>query len=368
MEQFNIFLENIQSDFRVTGLNPSFWRLLGRDLPREAVDLFEVFEELIGREEAVSNVLNGHTESLNIPAVFRNGKYYTLFIFAPRDNLLARIVLQDCSEDMNKQQAVIQKRNELALLSRKLEEKSLALEAANIQLDGFLTQVRSREHSLDVQMLKRDRELQETRLWSITTLAQAAEFRETETGGHIYRIGRSSVLIGKSLGLNVAQCEELFYSCLLHDVGKIGIPDAILLKPGPLNSEEWSLMRQHSRMGSDLLARNTHPLFASAREVALYHHEHWDGTGYPEGLIGSAIPLTARICAVADVFDALVSRRIYKDSWDFSRAESYIQKSAGTHFDPVVVAAFFAVLPEIRNLSQDGSEELEFLEPEFGPK
>lgn len=365
--QFNIFTEELLPDCTITAEAPSFWDVLGRSIPEEPVDLFETFEELIGREEDVDRVLHGHDESLRIPAVFRNGTYHNLILHSPQEGSRALVILQDCSQEMQKQQALVQKHNEIALLSRKLEEKSLALEEANMQLDGFLSKVRSREHSLNVQILRHGRELQETRLWSITTLAQAAEFRETDTGGHIYRIGRSSVLIGKRLGLNAEQCEELFYSCLLHDVGKIGIPDAILLKPGPLDREEWFLMRQHTRMGANLLSRNQHPLFSSARDVALYHHEHWDGTGYPDGLSSTAIPLQARICAVADVYDALVSRRVYKASWDFSRALDTIQNTAGSHFDPDVVAAFISVLPEIRSLSQERSEELEFLEPEFGP-
>lgn len=367
LSRFSIFTEELLPDCTLTGGNPAFWRFLNRDIPGTPVDLFAVFDELVGREEEVARVLNAQDASLRIPSVFHNDTYYNLFLYSPQVESPAMVVVQDSSGEMQKHQSLVQKHNEIILLSRKLEEKSLALEEANMQMESFLSKIRSREHTLNVQMLRHSRELQETRLWSITTLAQAAEFRETDTGGHIYRIGRSSVLIGKHLGLDTAQCEELFYSCLLHDVGKIGIPDVILLKPGPLDREEWFLMRQHTQMGANLLSRNRHPLFSSARDVALYHHEHWDGTGYPEGLSGTAIPLQARICAVADVFDALVSRRVYKESWDFTRARKTIEQSSGSHFDPDIVTAFISVLPEIQSLSKDCSEELEFLEPEFGP-
>ena len=148
-------------------------------------------------------------------------------------------------------------------------------------------------------------------------------------------------------------------------MGKIGIPDSILLKRGPLSGSDWEMMKKHTQIGAELLSNNSSELFLAAREVALHHHEHWDGLGYPDGLRAKEIPLRARICAVADVFDALISERVYKKAWSVDQAVDEIRSQQGKHFDPEIVQAFLDVLPDILNLRNHSGEECEMLEPEF---
>jgi len=191
-----------------------------------------------------------------------------------------------------------------------------------------------------------------------------AEFRDTDTGRHTFRIGQASVMIGRELGLPEDRCEQLYYASLLHDIGKIGIPDSILLKPGRLDESETRVMQGHTRIGAEILDRKDHSLFDTAKRVALYHHERWDGSGYPEGLAGEAIPLVGRICAVADVFDALLSKRPYKEPWPLDEALGEIAARGGTQFDPTIVAAFMRVADAIASLHDD-DETGELLPPEL---
>ncbi|QEL64830.1 putative two-component system response regulator [Oryzomicrobium terrae] len=177
---------------------------------------------------------------------------------------------------------------------------------------------------------------------TILCLSQAAEYRDPETGAHILRMAHYSRLIARNLGLSEAEQDLILEAAPMHDVGKVGTPDFILLKPGRLTEEEFAVMRQHAQKGCDILARSTSPILQKAAEIALTHHEKFDGSGYPNGLAGEAIPLHGRIVAVADVFDALTSSRPYKPAWSLDRARDYLRESAGGHFDPRCVEAFLA--------------------------
>ena len=202
-----------------------------------------------------------------------------------------------------------------------------------------------------------DAEMQ-AKLDLVNRLALAAEYKDDLQGGHNYRIGKSSEIIARHLGLPLNQCELLAHAAVLHDIGKIGIPDSILSKPGPLSPEERRIMEKHVLYGAHLLSGSEHELLMMARSVSLYHHERWDGTGYPYALSGAEIPLEGRIVAVCDVFDALTSVRPYKDAWPSDRALGFIVGSSGVHFDPVVVNAFLNGYPEIlqlRNVEPDSS-------------
>lgn len=194
-----------------------------------------------------------------------------------------------------------------------------------------------------------DAEMQ-AKLDLVNRLALAAEYKDDLQGGHNFRIGKSSEIIARHLGLPVDQCEALGHAAVLHDIGKIGIPDSILSKAGPLTPEERRIMEKHVLYGAHLLSGSEHELLMMARSVALYHHEKWDGTGYPYALSGQEIPLEGRIVAVCDVFDALTSRRPYKEAWSSDRACGFIVGSSGVHFDPVVVNAFLSGLNEILEL------------------
>ncbi|MGB0866481.1 MAG: HD-GYP domain-containing protein, partial [Granulosicoccaceae bacterium] len=200
------------------------------------------------------------------------------------------------------------------------------------------------------------RELAATRDLTIRALSSLAETRDNETGLHIVRTQHYVKLLAESLQLHPdfaeilqpAFIDLLYKSAPLHDVGKIGIPDHILLKPGKLNEDEFAVMRTHAQLGRDALASAAKENPASAflrlaQEIALYHHEKWDGTGYPAMLSGEAIPLSARLMALADVYDALVSKRIYKAAMSHEQAKAIIVEGRGTHFDPRVVDAFLTV-------------------------
>lgn len=193
-------------------------------------------------------------------------------------------------------------------------------------------------------------ELVATRLAIVQRLGRAAEYKDNETGLHVIRMSHYSRLIAISAGLGKAWAEILLNASPMHDVGKIGIPDAILQKPGRLDAEEWATMQRHTEIGAEIIGEDGSALLDMAREVALCHHEKWDGSGYPRGLAGEDIPLAARIVAIADVFDALTSVRPYKQAWSVEQAIHLIREQAGKHFDPALVEAFFRCLPEILQL------------------
>ncbi|MBF0109919.1 MAG: HD domain-containing protein [Magnetococcales bacterium] len=186
----------------------------------------------------------------------------------------------------------------------------------------------------------------------IRRLGQAAEYRDNETGMHIQRMSHYSVLIGKALGLSAGEQELLLHAAPMHDIGKIGIPDSILLKPGKLTPEEFDIMKTHTLLGGQLLDQDPAPLLRAACEIALSHHERWDGRGYPNGLAGEAIPLMGRICSLADVFDALLSRRPYKQPWSVEQAVEEIGRCSGTAFEPGIVAVFHDILPRILEVKE----------------
>jgi len=197
----------------------------------------------------------------------------------------------------------------------------------------------------------RENELEEARTDAIRRLGAASEYRDNETGMHVLRMTHFATSIARAMGLPEAQRELLAICAPMHDVGKIGIPDAILLKPGRLSPDEFSVMKTHTDIGSRLLTGDD-VLIQTAREIAIGHHERWDGLGYPQGLAGEDIPLLARICAVSDVFDALTSSRPYKEAWPLDEAVAWIRAGSGTHFDPAVVVAFDQALPEILRIRE----------------
>ncbi|MEF8754865.1 MAG: HD domain-containing phosphohydrolase [Accumulibacter sp.] len=190
-------------------------------------------------------------------------------------------------------------------------------------------------------------ELTQTRLQVVRRLGRAAEYRDNETGYHILRMSEYSALLARRLGWSDAASDLMLNASPMHDIGKIGIADAVLLKPGQLDADEMAIIRTHPEIGASILAGDESDLLRLARTIALSHHEKWDGSGYPAGLAGLAIPQAGRIVAVADVFDALTSRRPYKRAWPVDEAVAWVIGSAGSHFDPEVIGCFQAHLPEI---------------------
>jgi len=199
---------------------------------------------------------------------------------------------------------------------------------------------------------RRTQELEATRKQILRRLTRAAEFRDNETGMHVTRMSQYVSLLGARIGLSASEIEAIDYAALMHDIGKIGIPDQVLLKQGRLTPEEFEVVKRHSQIGADIIGVHESPLLQMCRTVALTHHERWDGNGYPNRLSGTDIPLPGRMTAVADVFDALVSERPYKRAWTVDEAFTEIGRLAGSALDPVLAAAFIELRPEIERIIQ----------------
>ncbi len=385
LKRFKILYEHLDAEGLLHPTEPEFWAYLRLPFPDKPVPAAEVFFEVVGREKDILAIAKDGAGEFRLPAVGRDAApedgrfYFDLCVFSVADGRFpALVVLEDQTPAMETQRKVTQRNNEITLLKQDLEKQNRELQAANEKLDlmgrtlaeknsdlnRLLEIIRTQNHDLESKVRLRTRELQDSRLAVITKLARAAEYRDVDTGDHIYRIGRSCVLLGKRAGLSAEDREMLFHASLLHDVVKIGIPDAILLKPGSLTREERAVMENHTVMGARLLDQDDFILFRLARQIALYHHEKWNGRGYPEGLRGENIPIMSRICAIADVFDALMSRRPYKEAWSLDRSAETIKKGSGTVFDPSLVEAFFDVLDDIVRLRLE-PDGVEMLVPEF---
>ena len=267
------------------------------------------------------------------------------------------------------------------------KDEDSRIRALDIGVDDFLTkpvnsselQARLRNHlklkyyqdrllrhqaELEDTVAKRTRDLQksyekirEGSLETIQRLTRAAEYRDEETGDHIQRMSLMTVAVARSLGLDQKVIDRLLYATPMHDIGKIGIPDHILLKPGKLNPDEWNIMKQHTTIGAKILKGSRIGFLRLGEVIALTHHERWDGSGYPQGLLGRAIPLVGRIVAIADVFDALTSKRPYKEALSLERSVAIIKEDTGTHFDPEITDAFLSVIDEIQDIQKQYQQE-----------
>lgn len=213
------------------------------------------------------------------------------------------------------------------------------------------------QRELELKVRERTKELQNTRIEILRCLGRAAEFKDNETGLHVYRMSLYSKIIAEGLGAAPAWINLVLNAAPMHDIGKIGIMDKILLKPGRFNDAEWKKMQRHVEYGADILGNNTSPVLNMAKEICLGHHEKFNGTGYPNQVIGKKIPLSARIVAIADVFDALTSSRPYKKAWPLEDAVNYINEQSGKHFDPDLVVIFNRCLPQIETIMKAHSEE-----------
>jgi len=198
--------------------------------------------------------------------------------------------------------------------------------------------------------------LRQTRLNIVQALGMAAEYKDNETGLHVIRMSHFSRIIALEAGFSPDEAEELLHAAPMHDVGKIGIPDAILQKPGKLDENEWLIMQKHPEIGAQIIGEHNASMLQMARRIALGHHEKWDGSGYPAGLAGDDIPIEARIVAIADVFDALTSVRPYKKAWTVEDAVALIREQSGRHFDPQLVECFIRRLDEINQICERWAE------------
>ncbi|MBX9915142.1 MAG: two-component system response regulator [Pseudomonadaceae bacterium] len=244
-----------------------------------------------------------------------------------------------------------------------------------LRLKAATDLLRNQNDHLDQQVLIRTRELQAVHDVTVLALASLAETRDNETGNHLLRTQHYVRVLAERLSqhprfaqhLDAASIELLFKSAPLHDIGKVGIPDRILLKPGRFEPQEFEIMKRHARLGYQALVKAEEllgqevPFLRVAKEIALCHHEKWDGNGYPQGLVGEEIPVSARLMAVADVYDAVISRRVYKPEMPHEKAAAIIREGSGSHFDPAVVVAFFELEDTFKEIAKRYADDDESL-------
>jgi len=261
----------------------------------------------------------------------------------PPDLAQAKKYAQDLSEVYKSEK---EKRKELKTSQKQLMKYAEALSKTNKELK------------------ERNEELKESYLDTIHRLVLAAEFKDEDTGDHIVRISRYCALIAEKLDLPARDVQNLYYATQMHDVGKIGIPDDILMKPGKLTGKEFYIMTAHTTIGAKILTDSKAEILQVAEQIAISHHEKWDGKGYPHDLAGDKIPLVGRIVGIADTFDALTSKRPYKDPYPVEVACDIIRKERGHHFDPEIVDVFLENIDEIKKIKVevDSSENVTILD------
>lgn len=210
--------------------------------------------------------------------------------------------------------------------------------------------------SLEIKVAKRTEALMRTRMEVVERLGRAAEYRDNETGRHVIRVGKYSQALALGYGLPKSYADLIMQAAPMHDVGKIGIADSILLKPGKLEPEEFEIMKTHSAIGAEILGGSDFPLMKMAHLIALHHHEKWDGTGYPDGLKGEEIPIEGRIVAICDVFDALLSSRPYKEPWPIEKVLDFYNEQSGLHFDPNLIEVFNRISSEFIDIFENNKD------------
>lgn len=267
------------------------------------------------------------------------------------------------------------------LLNKPVESEDLIARLRSVlRTKQYADELKQNNELLEQRVQERTSELVASQVDILWRLGKAAEYRDEETGNHVIRVGSYSRVVASAMGMSDSFCDTLFLAAPLHDIGKIGVSDTVLLKPGKLTDEEWDSMRRHCEIGVSILTDeckfmhvaakyssqrvvgtlspvSNNPIIEMAAEIAASHHEKWNGSGYPAGISGDSIPLVGRIVAIADVYDALRSDRPYKDAFTVERSLQIIRESSGSHFDPKVVAAFIDAYPQIEAIEREFSDE-----------
>ena len=320
-------LSNVKLLERVLGMS-GYSHIRSVTDPRQALDTFRAFQPDIILLDISMPYLDGFEV---LEQLKRHGD----------DPYLSVIMISAQSEQENRMRALDLGVNDF--IGKPFEASEVQMRIRNLlHIRQLHLQVLEHNRTLEQRVEERTQELRDLQVELVTRLTKAAEFRDNGTGNHIVRIGRYAEHLAHLADLSPHYCQAIGHAAIMHDVGKIGIPDEILLKPGPLTDAEWTLMKEHTAIGSDILTGSGHELIRMGEVVALTHHEWWNGTGYPQGLAGDAIPICGRIVALCDVFDALISNRPYKAAWPLDVTFGAIERKAGTQFDPALVDLFLA--------------------------
>jgi len=254
-------------------------------------------------------------------------------------------------------------------LTKPVEKTELrARVQSSLKVKAYYDHMRDYQKELEAEVAKKTKQLRLSfekikgaSLDTIHRLSKAAEYKDEDTGAHILRMSNYSAAVARKMGLNDKVVDSILYAAPMHDVGKIGTPDRILLKPGKLDPDEWEIMKQHATIGGKILSGSDAGFIRLAEVIALTHHEKWDGSGYPNGVKGAKIPLAGRVTAIGDVFDALTSKRPYKEPFSLEKSFGIIREGRGNHFDPDVVDAFFAIEDEVLSIKERYKDERESL-------
>jgi len=353
--QLNAKILLVDDDFRSLGLMKSLLTPLGYDVlladngekaiklakaaPLDLILLDVVMPQMDGFE--VAKLLKGDEDTRIIPVVMVTGL----------KSVEDRVKALDAGAD--------------DFLTKPVDKMELKARVRSLlKVKAYHNHMHNYQKELETEVAKKTKQLQlaleKIKIASLDTihrLSRAAECKDVDTGAHLQRMSRYSVAIARKMGLNERTVEAVLYAFPMHDVGKIGIPDHILLKPGGLNFKEWEIMKKHTIIGSKILEGSNVRFIRLAEVIALTHHEKWDGSGYPQGLKGKKIPLVARIVSIADVFDALTSERPYKKPFSLEKSLDIIVKSRGGDFDPEVVDAFFSVKDELVSIKDTYREK-----------
>lgn len=263
----------------------------------------------------------------------------------PNDYLPILILTADHSEETRNQCLAGGAKD---FIGKPFDRVEVALRVRNILEVRLLHKaVLKNNAELESKVRERTQQLYDAQVKVIQCLGKAAEYRDNETGMHVVRMSQSSAILAQEMGLGTDECELILRASPMHDIGKIAIPDNVLLKPGGLEGGEWETMKTHAEVGAEILSGYDTELMQVASKIARTHHEKWDGSGYPQGLSGEEIPLYTRIVSVCDVFDALTSRRPYKEAWSVDSAMDYLREKSGSQFDPNVVDGFSRILDRV---------------------
>ncbi len=313
--------------------NAGYTSVLGITDAREAIGIYESFQPDIVLLDINMPHLNGYQVMEKINEVKKDAYLPILVLTAQHDKETCYRALHAGAKDF---------------LTKPFDQTEALIRIQNMLETKFLhKQVAHQNILLEQKVEARTQELHKSRLDIIRRLSLAAEYKDSQTGYHIIRMSKMCELIGRAFGMPNQEADLLLNASPMHDIGKLGIPDNVLLKPGKLERDEYEIIKTHTLIGAKLLDNPSSRLMYMAREIALAHHERWDGAGYPNKLKGAEIPLPARIAALADVFDALTSVRSYKDQWNMNDAVKYIQSNKGSHFDPELVDVFGTITDDI---------------------